>query len=67
MNFENVLLVHSLKCVLPVNLYDTTGESDLHINKELMKKLSLLSGKKCKWQCHSSVIHHQSVCLYVRL
>lgn len=48
MNFENVLLVHSVKCVLPVDLYDTTGESDLHINEELVKKLALLSDKTCK-------------------
>lgn len=46
MNCENVLLVHSVKCVLPVDVYDTTGESDLHINKEL---LVLLTDKTCKY------------------
>ena len=40
-NLEDVLLINKVNCVLPVDLYDTTSEWDLHINQELMKVLTM--------------------------
>ena len=40
MNYEDLLLVHKVNCVLPVDLYDTTTELDLHVNEELVKVLT---------------------------
>lgn len=33
---DDVLLVQDLGCVLPVDLYDTTGEHDIHLNEEVV-------------------------------
>lgn len=45
---EDVLLVHRVNSVLPVDLYDTTGERDLHLNGELVKMLARGSDRKCE-------------------
>lgn len=46
---EDVLLVHRVNSVLPVDLYDTTGERDLHLNGELVKMLARGSDIKCEY------------------
>lgn len=43
-----MLLLHKVNCVLPVDLYDTTGDADLHINEEVVKAVALVSDQKCK-------------------
>lgn len=53
MDSEDVLLLHKVNCVLPVDLYDTTGDGDLHINEEVVKAVTLVSNQKCKDPCTS--------------
>ena len=43
---EDVLLVQELGCMLAVDLFDTTGEHDVHLNKELMDFVANLHSKK---------------------
>lgn len=41
-----MVLVQELGCMLPVDLYDTTGEQDVHLNKELLDFAANVHSKK---------------------
>ena len=40
-----------MNCVLPVDMYDTTGDIDVHLNKELVNVATELhkQSKQCKY------------------
>ena len=45
---DDVLLVQDLGCVLPVDVYDTTGEYDIHLNEEVVNTCTFYQSRRSK-------------------